>query len=78
MISASAQSVYDAARALPPEDLADLIDALIISAHEDPNGPFSNEWREEIRRRAAEVEAGTAVLASWEDVKREARESTDD
>jgi hypothetical protein len=36
---------------------------------------LSKEWEEELNRRVAEVEAGTAELHDWEDVLREARDS---
>lgn len=62
--------VLDAAMTLPVEQRADLIDTLITSLPSGKDGPLSDEWMAEIARRSAEVDAGTAELIPWEEVRR--------
>lgn len=73
-VSDRAKAIYAAAVALPKEDRGDLIDALIVSLHEEPAVPFSAEWREEIDRRIAQIDRGEVTLIPWEETRRKARE----
>ncbi len=38
--------------------------------------PFDESWRERIEQRSAEIESGSVKHASWDDVRRRAREAT--
>jgi putative addiction module component (TIGR02574 family) len=49
-----------------------LIDALWDTFPDDALPPLSDEWIAEIRRRSAELSAGTAKTIPWEVVRREA------
>jgi putative addiction module component (TIGR02574 family) len=72
-IPTAAKAIYDAAVSLPKEDRVELIEALIVSVHEDDAPPFAEEWRDEIRRRIAQVDSGEVTPVSWEEVRRKAR-----
>jgi putative addiction module component (TIGR02574 family) len=61
----------DAAQ-LPVADRLELIDALWDTFPDDALPPVSDEWIAEIRRRSAELSAGTAKTIPWEVVRREA------
>lgn len=65
-------SVLSAAQQLPEQDRLRLIDALWESVPPDCEAPFSDEWAEEIERRVAELDAGTAKTVPWSKVRDEA------
>ena len=65
-------SVFAAAQSLPAQERLRLIDALWASVPVETEAPFSDEWEREIERRVAEVRAGTAKTASWEQIRNEA------
>jgi len=69
--------VLEAAHKLPIDDQYALYNQLEAELHGSDSDDFelSKEWEEELNRRVAEVEAGTAELHDWEDVLREARDS---
>jgi putative addiction module component (TIGR02574 family) len=56
------------ARALPPEDRARLAEELLASLQQDRDPDIEAAWDEEIRRRIAEIENGTATLVPAEQV----------
>lgn len=62
------------ARALPPEDRARLAEELLASLHENRDTEIDAAWDEEIRRRIAEIESGTAKLIPAEEVFAEIRQ----
>jgi len=60
--------------ALPTDSRASLAHALIESLDDEVDQDAEVLWRDEIRRRDAEVKSGRAVLKPAEQVLREARE----
>jgi putative addiction module component (TIGR02574 family) len=56
------------ARALPPEDRARLAEELLASLYQDREPDIEAAWDDEIRRRIAEIENGTATLVPAEQV----------
>ena len=62
------------ARALPPEDRARLAEELLASLHDHPDPEIEAAWDEEIRRRIAEIESGTAKLIPADEVFAEIRQ----
>ena len=62
------------ARALPPEDRARLAEELLASLHEKGDSGVEAAWDEEIRRRIAEIESGTAKLIPADEVFAEIRQ----
>ena len=61
------------AKSLPPEDRARLAEELLESLEESPASEVEAAWDQEIERRVAEIEAGTAKLTPAQDVHAEAR-----
>jgi putative addiction module component (TIGR02574 family) len=59
------------ALALPIRERSELAHRLIVSLDGEPEGTpeeIAKAWEEEIARRVAEIDAGTAVLISQEEV----------
>jgi len=54
---------------LSEEDRATLVGLLIESLEEEPDEGVEEAWKEEIRRRVAEIESGEMELIPWEVVK---------
>jgi putative addiction module component (TIGR02574 family) len=69
-----AEELVKKARNLPPEDRARLAEELLASLHEDGDSDIEAAWDEEIRRRIAEIESGTAKLVPAEEVFAEIRQ----
>ena len=65
-------SVLSEAQQLSDQDRVRLIEALWDSVPPDSDAMFSSEWKHEIERRAAELDAGTAKTVSWSQIKNEA------
>jgi putative addiction module component (TIGR02574 family) len=61
------------AKALPPEDRAQLAEELLASLEASPASEVEAAWDQEIERRVAEIEAGKARLIAAQDVHAEAR-----
>jgi putative addiction module component (TIGR02574 family) len=55
---------------LPPEQRAALADSLLGSLDTDVDVDAEQAWREEIEKRVASLNDGTATLIPWEDVQR--------
>jgi putative addiction module component (TIGR02574 family) len=63
--------VFLEAAQLPERDRATLAGLLIETLDPLPEADVEAAWSEEIRRRVAEVEAGTAELIPWDEVRSE-------
>ena len=61
------------AKALSAEDRARLAAELLESLEQEPESEVEAAWDQEIERRVAEVESGTARLVTAEEVHAEAR-----
>ena len=61
------------AKALSAEDRARLAEELLESLEQEPESEVEAAWDQEIERRVAEVESGTARLVTAEEVHAEAR-----
>ncbi|MCC6998923.1 MAG: addiction module protein [Deltaproteobacteria bacterium] len=62
-------TVFDQALALPAQDRAALAHDLLRSLDDADDPDADQAWLIEIERRAAEVDAGTAVLDDWSAVR---------
>jgi len=67
------------ALSLSAKERSELADAILDSLDEEAvesNGPpaLSDEWRAEIARRSAEIDAGTAQSYTWDETKLRARQ----
>lgn len=54
---------------LPEEDRVDLAGALLESIEAPADSDIELAWREEIARRAADLDAGRALTVPWEEVR---------
>ena len=62
-------TVFDQALALPAPDRAALAHDLLRSLDEPEEPGADQAWLAELERRAAEIDAGTAVLEDWPTVR---------
>ena len=60
------------ARLLPPEELAELVDALLAESAE-PDPQVDEAWKLEVRRRLAEIESGRVKCIPGDQVMAEVR-----
>ena len=66
----TAKEILDAALALPPEERWRLVEELTASLPGDfASGEIERAWLAEIDRRSAEIDAGTAELLEWSEVR---------
>jgi putative addiction module component (TIGR02574 family) len=73
-MNSSLDELFNAALALPDNDRAELVEALISSFHPQDRPPFDESWRDVIARRSAELQTGQVKPIAWDEVKRSARE----
>jgi putative addiction module component (TIGR02574 family) len=66
------QSILSSARQLTVGERLELIDALWETVPPTALPPLTDEWRLEIQRRSAELDAGTAPTVPWVQVRDEA------
>ena len=69
----SVEELASQATELSPEDRSRLADLLLASLPEEDDVELDAAWDQEIQRRVAAVESGTARLVSAEEVHAEAR-----
>ena len=68
-MSRSPQELLKEAMDLPPEARAALADSLLNSLDTETDLNVEQAWQEEIQKRMASIEDGTAEMISWEDVQ---------
>ena len=68
-MSPNAEQVFQAARALPPAEQVELIDALIAALDEGVAPPLDPDWMQEIQRRSQEYDAGLVKPVPWSEVQ---------
>ena len=66
----NAQEVLQVALALDEAERAEIVTALLSSLEPAEVG-VEEAWREEIRRRVAEIDAGEVELVPWETVRKD-------
>jgi len=76
-MNAQAQSLLQAALALPETDRAELAASLIHSLDPKMDEDAEAAWSAEIERRVESIDRGEVELVPWEEVMREMRESRD-
>jgi putative addiction module component (TIGR02574 family) len=74
MMSPATEQLLQSALSLPENERLELIEALLAECDQNLARPFDSAWLVEIKRRSAEIDAGTAVLTPWPEVKRRVRE----
>ena len=65
------KEVFREAAQLPERDRATLAGLLIETLDPAPEPDVEAAWSEEIKRRVAEIDAGTVELIPWEEVRAE-------
>lgn len=69
----SSQKLLQDVQGLPDEERLEFIERLLLSWDKPFDADAAEAWAEETDRRTAEVDAGTAELHTWDEVKRRAR-----
>ncbi len=72
------EQLFQSALALPEDERLQLVEALLAEYDQAVEGPLDEAWLAEIRRRSAQIEAGTATLTPWPEVKRRVRQRVED
>ncbi|HEX7448493.1 MAG TPA: addiction module protein [Pirellulales bacterium] len=70
-LSGEAQQLFEAALRLPEPQRAKLADCLLSSVEPTTDSEWEKTWGDEIARRIAEIDNGTAELVSWEDLRQD-------
>jgi putative addiction module component (TIGR02574 family) len=70
-MSPATEQILQAALSLPAEERLELIDALLAFQEEDR--PLDEAWMKEVRRRSAELDAGSVTPIPWSEVKKQLR-----
>jgi putative addiction module component (TIGR02574 family) len=73
LMSRTAAEILEDARQLPPSEFDWLIGELLQDGDGSSDAEIEASWKDEVERRVAEVEAGTAVTYSWEEVEAQLR-----
>lgn len=68
-MSRNPQELLKEAMELPPDMRAALADSLLNSLDTETDLNVEQAWQEEIQKRMASIEDGTAETISWEDVQ---------
>lgn len=69
-MSGAGKQILEAALRLPPEEREQLVEELTASLPSDFLGKeIEGAWLSEIDRRSNEIDAGTAELLEWSDVR---------
>jgi putative addiction module component (TIGR02574 family) len=63
------EDILREALSLPPEARAALADSLLESLDTDIDEGAEQEWREEIRRRIADLDSGRVQPIAWSEVR---------
>jgi putative addiction module component (TIGR02574 family) len=77
-MSEASENVFQAAMALPVDERVALVEALIAECDQDLQRPFADAWIAEIQRRSAEIDAATATLTPWPEVKARIRKRVEE
>lgn len=67
-------AIVATAKELPQDELVDLIDDLIMVAHDPADPGVAAAWKDEIRRRVAEADAGRGEWLDGEPILKALRE----
>ena len=67
-MSQRADELFEEAQTLSPEERAILALQLLDSVGE-PETQIEQAWRQEVRRRLQDIDAGRAKLATWDEAK---------
>ncbi|MFT3803284.1 MAG: addiction module protein [Burkholderiaceae bacterium] len=68
-MNARTDALLDTVLALPPDERSELVVALLDSLEGEDCQSIAEAWRDEIRRRKEDIEAGRARLVPWTEVR---------
>jgi putative addiction module component (TIGR02574 family) len=57
-MATTVEQLVEEARRLPRDQIAELVDRLTLSLHENLEPGIEDAWKKEVRRRVAEIETG--------------------
>lgn len=66
--------IVDEARQWPCDQVAELVDHLTLSLHQRMDPDVEEAWKQETRRRIAEIESGQVAGVPGEEVSRRVRQ----
>ncbi len=66
--------IIEEARGWPCDQVAELVDCLTLSLHQRIEPEVEEAWRQETRRRVAEIESGQTAGLPGEEVSRRVRQ----
>lgn len=69
----STAQILTSALALPEDQRLELAAALLDASEPPAPEPAGDAWLAELQRRSAEIDAGTAPLSTWREVKARVR-----
>jgi putative addiction module component (TIGR02574 family) len=71
-MSSAAKEILEAALRLPPEERERLVEELAASLPNDfASKELERAWLDEISRRSDEIDAGTAEMLEWSEVRKQ-------
>jgi putative addiction module component (TIGR02574 family) len=76
-VAPTVESLYQAALALPEDQRAELADRLLETLPADIPSQLHPAWKDELRRRSAQLDAGEVTPIPWDEVRRLGREALD-
>jgi len=68
-MKAAIEQILQAALALPDDERAELVEALLATLEPETAAPLDDAWKAEIARRSAEFEAGLVKPIPWPTVR---------
>ncbi|MFT4099425.1 MAG: addiction module protein [Burkholderiaceae bacterium] len=68
-MSTRTDALLDTVLALPPDERSELVIALLDSLEDDDPQSITDAWRDEIRRRKEDIEAGRVRLVPWTEAR---------
>jgi putative addiction module component (TIGR02574 family) len=66
--------IVEETRQMPEDTVAELVDRIMLAKHGADDAPPSPAWREEIRRRVADIRSGREPGVDGEEVMARARQ----
>jgi putative addiction module component (TIGR02574 family) len=72
-VTEATEQLLQSAMALSEDERLQLVEALLAECDRALARPFDDAWLAEIQRRSAQIDAGTATLTPWPEVKRRVR-----
>jgi len=72
-MSLTADQILQETARWPHEQLADLVDRLALTLHNEAGPDIEQNWRTEVRQRLAEIESGDVQPVPGEDVSNRVR-----